>query len=160
MIGADAGAFVMEVGMTHVPDLPNPTSGGPNGRGQRLEGPGTAISGNQELSGAHFFEVAPRNAFTSKSSWGYRLRASLVYNNAIGPWTLSPIVAWSDDVNGVSPSPGGNFIEGRYALSGGLKGTLRNKYELELTYAQFGGGGRYNTTNDRDFISLTGKVSF
>jgi hypothetical protein len=160
MLGADTGAFVMEAGMTYVPDLPNPNSGGPNGQGLRLDGPGTVISGNRALSSLHFLEVDPRSAFPSKSSWGYRFRGSLIYNNAIGPWTLSPIVAWSEDVSGVSPGPGGNFLEGRYALSAGLKGTLRNMYELEVTYAQFGGAGKYNTTRDRDFISFTAKVSF
>jgi hypothetical protein len=45
-------------------------------------------------------------------------------------------------------------------MSVGLKGTLRNKYEVELNYAEFGGAGRFNQANDRDFISLTGKVSF
>jgi hypothetical protein len=69
-------------------------------------------------------------------------------------------VGWSQDVNGNSPGPGGNFIEGRYATSLGLKATLRNKYELEANYAQFGGAGIYNTGRDRDFISFTAKVSF
>jgi hypothetical protein len=109
---------------------------------------------------AHFGDLDPRNAFPHKTSWGYRLRGSLIYNNAVGPWTLSPIVGWSHDVNGNSHGPGGNFLEGRKSLSLGLKGTLRNKYELELTYAQFDGAGIYNTINDRDFISFTGKVSF
>jgi hypothetical protein len=104
--------------------------------------------------------VEPRSAFPSKSSWGYRFRGALIYNNALGPWTLSPVASYSHDVNGVSPGPGGNFIEGRTAMSLGLKGTLRNKYEVELNYAEFGGAGRYNQANDRDFISLTGKVSF
>jgi hypothetical protein len=160
MMGADTGAFVMEVGMNYVPDLPSTSSGGPNGVGLRLEGPGTVVSGNAALAASHFGEVAPRNRFPSKSSWGYRFRGALVYNNAIGAWTVSPIVGWSHDVSGTSPGPGGNFIEDRTSLSLGLKGTLRNKYELELNYAQFGGAGQYNQTNDRDFISLTGKVSF
>jgi hypothetical protein len=160
MLGADTGAFVVEVGMTYVPDLPDTDTGGPNGRGLRLDGPGTSISGNPELAARHFGEVDPRSAFATKSSWGYRFRGALIYNNAIGPWTLSPIVGWSQDVNGISPGPGGNFREDRYSLSLGLKGTLRNKYELELNYAQFGGAGKYNTTHDRDFISFTGKVSF
>jgi hypothetical protein len=160
MLGADTGAFVVEAGVTHVPDLPDAETGGPNNRGLRLDGPGTSISGNQPLSGGHFGVVDPRSAFPSSTSWGYRFRGSLIYNNAIGPWTVSPILSWSQDVNGVSPGPGGNFIEDRYAASFGLKGTLQNKYELELTYAEFGGAGKYNTTHDRDFISLTAKVSF
>lgn len=159
-LGADAGAWVVEVGMTYVPDLPDVDSGGPNGRGLRLDGPGTAVSGNPALADRHFNELDPRSAFPHKTSWGYRFRGSLIYNNAIGPWTVSPIVGWSHDVNGNSPGPGGNFREDRYSLSLGLKGTLRNKYELELNYAQFGGAGKYNTTHDRDFISFTGKVSF
>jgi hypothetical protein len=160
MLGAGTGAFVLELGMNYVPDLPDTNKDGPNNRGLRLNGEGTSLSGNRELSGAHFFELDPRSAFPHKTSWGYRFRGSLIYNNAIGPWTLSPIVGWSHDVNGNSPGPGGNFIEDRYALSVGLKGTLRNKYELEANYAQFGGAGIYNTGRDRDFISFTAKVSF
>jgi hypothetical protein len=146
--------------VTHVPDLPSVHTGGPNNRGLRLDGPGTSITGNEALASRHFNEIDPRHRFPSKTSWGYRLRGSLIYNNAVGPWAVSPIVGWSHDVDGTSPGPGGNFIEGRSALSLGVKGTLRNKYELELTYAQFDGAGKYNTTNDRNFISFTGKVSF
>ena len=160
MLGAGTGAFVLELGMNYVPDLPDTNKGGPNNRGLRLNGEGTSLSGNRELSFAHFFELDPRSSFAHKTSWGYRFRGALIYNNAIGPWTLSPIVGWSHDVNGNSPGPGGNFIEDRYALSVGLKGTLRNKYELEANYAQFGGAGIYNTGRDRDFLSFTAKVSF
>ncbi|MFU8821620.1 MAG: DUF1302 domain-containing protein [Gammaproteobacteria bacterium] len=160
MLGASTGAYVLEVGMNYVPDLPDTDTGGPNGRGLRLNGEGTSLTNNVPLSGSHFGELDPRSAFPHKTSWGYRFRGALVYNNAIGPWTLSPIVGWAHDVNGNSPGPGGNFIEDRTSLSLGLKGTLRNKYELELNYAQFNGAGIYNTSNDRDFISFTAKVSF
>jgi hypothetical protein len=160
MFGADTGAFVLEAGVTYVPDLPSTTDGGPNGRGLRLNGEGTSLSGNADLASRHFNELDPRSAFPHKTSWGYRFRGTLLYNNAIGPWTLAPVVGWSHDVNGNSPGPGGNFIEGRSSLSLGLKGTLRNKYELEVTYAEFGGGGIYNTGHDRDFVSFTGKISF
>jgi hypothetical protein len=163
-LAADAGVFVLEAGVTYVPDLPSTDSGGPNGRGLRLDGEGTGLSGNPDLASRHGPRFGttwePRDAFPHKTSLGYRLRGSLIYNNAVGPWTLSPIVGWSHDVSGNAPLPGGNFLEGRKSLSLGLKGTLRNKYELELTYAQFDGAGQYNTINDRDFISFTGKVSF
>jgi hypothetical protein len=160
LLGADTGALVWEGGVTWVDDFPSVTDGGPNGRGLRLNGEGTSVSGNTDLASRHFNEVDPRSAFPHETSWGYRLRASLIYNNAIGPWTVSPIVGWSHDVDGNSPGPGGNFIEGRKSLALGLKGTLRNTYEVELNYAQFDGAGIYNTTNDRDFLSFTAKVSF
>ena len=164
MLGASTGAFVMEAGVTHVPDLPDTSSGGPNNRGLRLNGEGTSLSGNADLQSRHGPRFGntfdPRNAFPHKTSWGYRFRGSLIYNNAIGPWTLSPILGWSHDVNGNSPGPGGNFIEDRKSLSFAVKATLRNKYELEVNYAEFSGAGIYNTTNDRDFISFTAKVSF
>jgi hypothetical protein len=160
MLAADTGVLVVEVGMNYVPDLPDTETGGPNNRGLRLNGEGTSLSGNVPLSAAHFFELDPRSAFPHKTSWGYRMRGALVYNNLIGPWTVSPSVGWSHDVNGNSPGPGGNFIDGRKSLSLGIRGTLRNKYELELNYAEFGGAGIYNTGRDRDFISFTGKVSF
>lgn len=164
LLGANTGAFVLEAGVTHVPDLPDASSGGPNNQGLRLNGEGTSLSGNDILKGRHGptfgNTIEPRNAFPHKTSWGYRLRGSLIYNNAIGPWTVAPTFGWSHDVNGNTPGPGGNFIEDRTAISLGVRGTLRNKYELELNYAEFGGASRYNTTNDRDFISFTGKVSF
>ena len=160
MLGADTGAFVLEAGVNYVPDLPDTETGGPNGRGLRLNGEGTSLSGNVPLSAAHFGELDPRSSFPHKTSWGYRFRGALIYNNAIGPWTLSPSVGWQHDVNGNSPGPGGNFIDGRQSLSLGLRGTLRNMYELELNYAKFGGAGIYNTGRDRDFVSFTAKVSF
>jgi len=118
------------------------------------------VSGNQALASRHFGEYDPSDAFPDDTSWGYRLRAALVYNNAIGPWTLTPSVGWSHDVSGNAPGPGANFIDGRTALSLGLKGSYQNKYELEMNYAQFDGAGKYNTSNDRDFIAFTAKVSF
>jgi hypothetical protein len=160
LLGADTGVFVWEGGVTYVDDMPSQTSGGPNGQGLRLNGEGTSVSGNRNLASRHFGEYDPSDAFPDDTSWGYRLRAALVYNNAIGPWTLTPSVGWAHDVSGNAPGPGANFIDGRTALSLGLKGSYQNTYELELNYAQFDGAGKYNTSNDRDFIAFTAKVSF
>ncbi len=160
LFGANTGAFVGEVGVTYVDDFPSQTSGGPNGQGLRLNGEGTSVSGNVALASRHFGEVEPASAFPDELSWGYRLRAALVYNNAIGPWTVTPNLGWSHDVSGNTPGPGGSFIEDRTALSLGVTGSLRNTYELSMSYARFDGAGRFNTSNDRDFIGVSAKVSF
>jgi hypothetical protein len=160
LLGANTGVFVWEGGVTYVDGMPSKTSGGPNGVGLRLNGEGTSVSGNEVLASRHFNEFDPASKFPDQTSWGYRMRAALVYNNAIGPWTLTPSVGWSHDVSGNTPGPGGSFIEGRRALSLGLKGSYQNTYELAVNYATFDGAGKYNTSNDRDFIAFTAKVSF
>ena len=45
--------LVVEAGVTHVQDMPDKLTGGPNDRGLRFNGPGTNVSGNYELRGRH-----------------------------------------------------------------------------------------------------------
>jgi hypothetical protein len=63
-------------------------------------------------------------------------------------------------VNGTSPGPGGNFVEGRKGLTLGIGANLRATYELDVAWTQFSGAGRWNDLNDRDFATASVKVSF
>jgi hypothetical protein len=67
---------------------------------------------------------------------------------------------WSQDVNGTTPGPGGNFVDGRYAITFGAGANLRAKWDVDLSYTIFGGASRWNDLNDRDFIAATLKYSF
>jgi hypothetical protein len=80
--------------------------------------------------------------------------------NAFGGFNVSPRFAWQHDVDGVSPSPGGNFIEGRTALTLGLGFSRQSTWEFDLSYTQYAGAGRYNLINDRDFAAANVKYSF
>ncbi len=160
LLGANSGAFVWEGGATYIDDFPDGIKGGPNNRGLRYNGEGTSVSGNSSLAGSHFGEVEGGDHFPDEFSWGYQLIARLDYNNLVGPWTVSPRVGWRHDVSGNTPGPGGSFLEDRTALSLGIRGNLQNKWELDVSYTQFDGAGRYYTTNDRDFIGFTAKFSF
>jgi hypothetical protein len=104
--------------------------------------------------------VEPANRFPDSTSWGYRLAGRLEYPNLIGGWNLIPRFSWTHDVKGTSPGPGGNFIEGRNGLTLGMAATLRATYELDVSWTRFGGAGRYNDLNDRDFATASVKVSF
>ena len=97
------------------------------------------------------------DGFTTGSSWGYRVRADLQFNSAIAGVNLTPNVAWSHDVDGYSPAP--NFIEGRQALSVGLRADYLNVYRAELSYTSFFGAD-FNELADRDFLSLSFSVAF
>ncbi len=155
MLGADQGVLLWEGAITHVPDLPEKDD-------VRFEGPGTYTSGNATLGpAAHAGKAieAPEH-FADDTSWGYRLAGRLDYNNAFGGWNVSPRFAWQHDVDGVSPGPGGNFIDGRTALTLGLRFVYQNTWELDLSYTTFDGADRYNLINDRDFLGGNIKYSF
>ena len=160
LLGASQMVVVFEGAVDYFPDLEDKFSGGPAGRGLRYNGPGTSVSGNPELASRHFGEVEPARRFPDSTSWGYRLAGRLEYPNLIGPWNIVPRFSWTHDVKGTTPGPGGNFVEGRNGLTLGVAANLRGTYELDVAYTKFGGAGRWNDLNDRDFASASIKVSF
>jgi hypothetical protein len=160
ILGAEVGAFVMEAAFTKVHGFDDRKSGGPNGFGLRYDAPGTFISGNANLAGRHFGEVEGNSSFGSEFSWGYRLLASLTYDNLIGSWSVTPRLGWANDVTGNTPGPGGNFVEDRTTLTLGMRGVLQNKYQVDLTYTNFSGADKQNLIRDRDFIAFSASVSF
>ena len=152
---------VLESAVSHVVDLPNKVSGGPVGRGLRYNGPGTSVSGNAELAGRfHFNEVEPLDRFADATSWGYRFAGRFEYPGLMGPWNVVPRFSWQHDVSGTTPGPGGNFVEGRYGLTLGVSTNLQARWEVDFAWTTFGGAGRFNDINDRDFIATSVKYAF
>jgi hypothetical protein len=160
VLKAAQAVVVLESAVSHIPGLPNKLSGGPNGRGLRFNGPGTSVSGNAELASRHFGEVEPQNRFADATSWGYRLAGRLEYPGLMGPWNVVPRFSWQHDVGGTSPGPGGNFVEGRYGLTLGVSANLEARWEIDTSWTRFGGAGRFNDINDRDFVTASIKLSF
>ena len=162
---------VAEAGLTHVEDMPDKLTGGPNGRGLRFNGPATNVSGNSELRGRHcptlptaqclgLDLVEPQNRFADATSYGYRIAGRLEYPGLMGPWNVLPRFNWQHDVKGTTPGPGGNFVDGRYGLTLGVAANLMAKWEIDMSWTKFGGAGRWNDLNDRDFVAATLKFSF
>ena len=104
--------------------------------------------------------VEPINRFADPFSWGYRLATRMDYPGLLGPWNISPRLSWQHDVKGTTPGPGGNFIQGRHALTLGVNANLQNRWELDVSYTTYGGAGQYNELIDRDFAAATIKFSF
>ncbi len=159
-LGADQTLILGEVALTHVPDMPGKDE-------LRLEGPATYTSGNPyhavgtNPGSAHAGKSAEGSQhFADSSSWGYRVAIRQEFNNAIGPITLLPRISWQHDVNGVSPGPGGNFIEDRKGITLGLAAILRNQWNADMSYTRYYGAGRHNLIGDRDFVSASLKYSF
>jgi len=151
---ADQMVLVGEVGWGTVHDLPDQSV-------LRLEAPGTYVTGNPIHQTAGIQPgTEPASAFPTSNAWGYVLAGRLDYNNAIGAVNMIPRFSFAQDVNGISPGPGGNFLEGRKALTIGLGFQYRFNWEFDVSYTDFFGADRYNLINDRDFIAANIKYSF
>lgn len=159
-LGADQGLLLFEGAVSHVPDMPDKSD-------LRLEGAGTYTSGNPyhqnpaNPGAAHPGKPAEQaEHFADATSWGYRIVGRLTYNNVIGAVSLSPRIGWGHDVSGVSPGPGGNFIEDRTALTLGLNFGFQGTWSADISYTNFSGADRYNLINDRDFVAANFKYGF
>jgi hypothetical protein len=166
VMGAERLTVVGEVGWTHVGGLES-TSDVRYGRDPSY-GPGPLPGGQCTLLNAGTLTGAAQNnlsrycedeGFTTANSWGYRARAIWDYNSVFAGVNLRPSVAWSHDVEGYSPGPGGNFEEGRKAVSLGLDAEYQNTYTAALSYTNFF-DGKYTTVDDRDFVSLSFGMNF
>jgi len=174
VMGASRLTLVGEVGVTHVGGLESksdvrygrdpvfgpgalPATGGQNTcRGLNS----TTIAGAGPGADASNLNTNCNNdGFTTATSWGYRARAIWDYSDVFAGVNLKPNVAWSHDVKGYSPGPGGNFEEGRKAISLGLDAEYQNTYTASLAYTNFF-GGEYSTVDDRDFVALSVGVNF
>lgn len=166
-MGASRMTLVGEVGWTHVGGLED-ASEARYGR-DPIFGPGPLANGVCETLNAgtlapsadkrNLSRFCENDGFTTANSWGYRLRAVWEYPNAFLGVNLQPNLAWSHDVEGYSPGPGGNFEEGRKAISVGLNADYQNTYTMNLSYTDFF-DGKYSTQDDRDFVALSFGVNF
>ncbi|WP_213875256.1 DUF1302 domain-containing protein [Pseudomonas sp. dw_358] len=166
VMGAERLTTVAEVGWTHVGGLDS-ASKARYGRDASY-GPGPLPNGTCQALNAGNLAGAAQNSvsrycendgFTTSDSWGYRARAIWDYNNVFAGINLKPSVAWSHDVKGYSPSPGGNFEEGRKAISLGIDADYQNTYTVGLSYTNFF-DGKYSTIDDRDFVALSAGMTF
>jgi hypothetical protein len=147
-------AFVTEVGLNYVSDLPRKDY-------LRYNGPGTDTGGGADyLTGDFRNPETEPSGFADDFSWGYRMAARADYNNAIGAVTISPRIGWRHDVSGTTPGPGGSFIDGRKQVTLGVAFNYLNEWIFDLAYTSYMGGGRYNLLTDRDFYSASVRYSF
>jgi hypothetical protein len=159
---AAQAVIIAEAAVDYIPSLDAKYTGGPVGLGNLYDAPGASLSGLPSLGGYPQFPgvYTPGYAFPSSTSWGYVVLGRLEYPGLIGAWNVLPRVVWSQDVHGVSPGPGGNFIQGRHAATFGAEANLRNTWTFDVSYTEYGGAGGYNLLNDRDFIAASVKYSF
>lgn len=153
MLGSSQTVFLTEVGFTRVQGLEKRSE-------LRYEAPGTWTSANPVFTQAGLQPATQEGGFADSFSWGYRALLRMIYNNAVGPVSLSPQIAFSHDVSGTAPSPIGNFIEDRKTVTLSVNAGYLHSWRAGLSYTNSFGGGAANLLNDRDFLAFTLNYSF
>ena len=163
---------VAEAGLTHVEDMPDKLTGGPNGRGLRFNGPATNVSGNYELRGRHcptlpaaqclaLDLVEPQNRFADATSYGYRIAGpSRIPRSRWVPGTWCRASSGSTTSRARRPDPAATSSRAVTASRSVSPRTLQAKWEVDMSWTKFGGAGRWNDINDRDYVAATLKFSF
>jgi hypothetical protein len=131
-LGAARSAVGVDFGWVHVYHLPDRDR-------LRLAAPG--------VTGAQDFDHLP-----DADSWGYRVLGSLTYEGVLGGLTVQPYLAWFHDVQGITPGPGGAFLERRKAAGAGVVLDYTNTWLLQVGYTALFGAGRFNPLSDRDYV--------
>ena len=154
VMGASRLSLITEFGATYVHDLPSLDEA-------RYGRSGTFGIGTLPLANGDLCKGEGGTAENINTSYctndGFTTDFS---QNAFAGINLSPQLAWSHDVKGYSPQPGGNFNEGSKAIGLSLEAVYQNKITGNIGYTNFFGGKPYNELTDRDFVSASVSYSF
>ena len=159
-LGASQFVGVFEIGGININDMPDESE-------LRLNGPGTARSGEIHIDGRRAWEVEntvqngiESNPFPTEFAWGYRAVVKLDYTNVFAGINISPRVVFSHDVKGITPDPLFMFIEDRKSVSMGLTFDYQSRWSADLSYnGFFDGVGTTNKMEDHDYVSFSVKYS-
>lgn len=94
-------------------------------------------------------------------SWGFTAMLTADYAN---PWnipvTISPVLQFSDGIQGRSPGPNtAGYAKGMKTATVGLNAKYQS-WVGSVSYTNYFGGGWYNKLSDRDFASMSLSYSF
>ena len=157
MLGYDQLSTFVESALVHVHDLPSPEVLAYDAPGTSTMNPGTAALNPATAFG---LPITPYGAYATASSWGYKAAARFTYNNVFGAFTVEPTFLFQHDVNGVTPTPIVNFVEGRRQLNSILSVNYLQAWTFDLGYAMYFGGGAKNLVSDRDYVDFAVKYAF
>lgn len=103
---------------------------------------------------------ASRDNFVTDTSFGYRLRITATYNNALFGLTTTPGIEFFHDLYGTSITPGQNFVEGRKRLTLSDQVKFTNNLIGRVAYRFYWGAGYRNVRQDRDFFEMSLAYTF
>lgn len=147
VLGADTASVAGEVVWSHA-NLP-PLSVARYGRGfawgfspQYSDGSCSPVQNPQGCVSRGYY---------TRQAWGYRLKGQLNYRLP-GNWTLSPALAWGQDVHGYSID--NQLVQGRKPYTISLNAQYAKRYFATLSYTNWVDNAPYDLLKDHDFLSF------
>ena len=154
VLKASSAILLGEFAITRIHNMPDK-------KAFRLEAPHTFVPATTSAAILRQPASEPLKNYPDATSYGYRLVGMLDYNNALfNAVNVQARFGWQHDLQGISPGPGGNFIEDRKSFTLGLRAIYQNQWEVDMSYTEFFGAGRQNLIHDRDFLIFNIKYSF
>ena len=159
---------VAEAGFTHIQDMPDKLTGGPNGRGLRFNGPGTIGQRQLRLRGRHCPTSAalPRRIWSSRRTDSPTRRPRVSRRRAGSNTPASWVPGTSCRASLAARRVGHHAGTRRQLRRRPLRPDARRRRQPagevggRRRWTKFGGAGRFNDINDRDFVAATVKFSF
>jgi hypothetical protein len=127
-------------------------SAGTDGSG--ADGGRQSNSGVIGPSGIRFNPTQQKDGFATAFSWGYRVIGIFRYDNVFPGISFENTLIWAQDIDGVAPGPGENFVEGRKNVIANSEMRFAQGWSTALAYSAFFGGGSNNLLHDRDFVQV------
>ena len=162
-IGADQITFLAEAGLTYVFGMPGPEQLRFEGGGDNTH-PSAGADGtgdpNGEADPTRINPTQQTDGFASQTSYGYRLLIRPSYSQVFGRFNVHPTLLWQHDLQGTSPFPMQNFIEGRMNAWLLMDVELNRSAKLQLGYNAYFGADDRNLLVDRDSASLAFILEF
>jgi hypothetical protein len=165
--GADQMTTLLEIGAYQVLDMPDverlqiATPGLVYHYSAGIDGTGP-VNADQAATAAErrLNPTFQRGGHATDFSWGYRLLASLSYEDVLPGIRVSPQMTFFHDVDGRAPLPSGEFVQNRRQLMTGISVGYGNSITANLRYTWFFGGGIANLLSDRDNVQLNLSYDF
>ena len=160
VLGAQQLILLGEAGVTDIPGLPSKTSGGPGqARGCSFD-PGHERVGQRARSPAFSSARSSRGAASRRRCRGLRRPRQARVPEPRGSVEREPAGRLLAGRQRHEPGSRRQLRRGALSVQLGIGADLENRWELDVSYTQFGGAGHYNLLTDRDFVAATVKFSF
>lgn len=177
LLGADLMVLLTELAGTWAPEIEHVTTtvNDPDAAGDvttdivdtlgsdtNLRGQSHCTSGT-DLPLGGLFNLDPRagdKCRPTENAFGGVILLSLQYNNVLGSaWSLSPTLVVQQGLHGRSPKPAGSWTEDQGRSSFSLNANYQD-VSVGVSYTDYYGDKLYNSSIDRDFVSVNVKYGF